>query len=453
MAIYTLQTSGLSINTYVIADTRHKMAAVCDPTRDIRPIVALLKKKEYSLSHIIETHVQADFISGAKELKAAFGNKPIICCSGAGGPEWVPSYSDKVIMDGQKILLGEMCIQARHTPGHTFEHMMWIVYNDTNKIEGALTGDFLFVGSVGRPDLIDSQNTEKLARLLYASVFNALERFPDEMPILPAHGQGSFCGKGIGQTNSSTLGQERATNPMLRPKEESLWIKDLLKEMPPAPDYFKRVKKMNLSGPILLKDLPQLNSSSAAQIVDIRDVPFFSKGHLKGAINIPFMPPFINWSAQILNAELPTVIAAHTKAEALEAYYKLLLIGFDNIRGIIELSEIHPEETTPLIKPEEAKERAAMHPERFAFLDVRTAQEWSAGHIEGATHVELSKVREKFQSIPRDKEWAVVCGAGNRAAVAASFLQSNGFPSVAIVEEGMKGWQKLGLPLATDEHG
>ena len=216
MQIRHFYTPGLAINSFLIFDEEAKLGAVIDPTRQVERYLALALEENIEITDIIETHVHADFVSGAPELKAALFGKPIIHCSGMGGKAWIPKYADRIVQDHDEIRLGPVRLAVRHTPGHTPEHVMWLAFDErrsTSVAEVAFTGDLLFVGSVGRPDLLGAEAEEVLIKQLYRTLFQSMHPLPDFLEILPAHGAGSLCGKEIGNRLSSTLGYEKRCNP------------------------------------------------------------------------------------------------------------------------------------------------------------------------------------------------------------------------------------------------
>ncbi len=249
MFFHRITIPGLAIHSYLVGNEESKECAAIDPARDADLYIDLAAKHGFQITHIFETHVHADFVSGALEIKTRLHGKPEIYCSGMGGKEWIPSYADHIVKDGEEVKMGELMFQAVHTPGHTPEHVMWALY-DHGKLQRIFTGDLLFVGDVGRPDLLGKEEMKRLSHQLYESVFQKLKPFPDDAEIRPAHGAGSLCGKQLGSNPVSTLGAERKTNKALKMLPEEHWTKELMREMPPVPKYFPRMKKINVAGPV-----------------------------------------------------------------------------------------------------------------------------------------------------------------------------------------------------------
>ena len=300
---------GLAIYSYIIGDEKTKEAAVIDPTRDVDDFIDIAKREGLHIKHVLETHVHADFVSGSREMKDRLGDDLTIHASGMGGKDWTPPYADHVVQDGDEVSLGNVRLKAIHTPGHTLEHISWALYDDSRSVDTPwliFTGDFVFVGDVGRPDLLGEEARQLLAHQLYQSVFGKLPPLPDFAEIFPGHGAGSLCGKAIGSRASSTLGFERRFSSALNEKPETEWIADLMNQMPLSPPYFARMKQVNKNGPrVIGTELPGQRRWSAQEvhqracqnclIVDVRSKESFAAAHIPGAINIPFGPTLPTW--------------------------------------------------------------------------------------------------------------------------------------------------------------
>ena len=245
-------TPGLAINTYLIGDEKSKRCAAIDPTRHVVPLIIQAQNAGLEITDILETHVHADFVSGSRELKHQLNDKPRIFASGLGGAKWIPAYADTVVVKDTKIQMGDLRLEAIHTPGHTREHLMWVCYDESRSQKSpwfAFTGDCVFVGSIGRPDLLGKEEMDALAPQLYKTIFETLAPFPDFLEIFPCHGEGSLCGKALKSRATSTLGFERLYNIYFKIEREVDWINRLKKEWMPAPDYFKRLKLLNVQAP------------------------------------------------------------------------------------------------------------------------------------------------------------------------------------------------------------
>lgn len=462
MLLYQRFVPGLAIVSYVVGDERTGEAAVIDPTRDVGDFAQYARQNDLHIRHVLETHVHADFVSGACELKAACEDVRVHC-SGLGGDEWTPPYADHVARDGDEITMGSVRLRAIHTPGHTPEHVSWALFDDTRSKDTPwliFTGDFLFVGDVGRPDLLGKEAQKQLAHQLYESVFERLPGLPDITEIFPAHGAGSLCGKAISSRRSSTVGFERRFNPALVEKPESQWVADLLSDMPLAPPYFRRMKQVNREGPkVIGPELPGQRRWSAKTVhqrvcdeclmVDVRSKEAFSAAHIPGSINIPFGPTLPTWAGWVLPYERPTLLVLDEPSRMAEATTHLLRVGFDDIQGYLDggidawETGGFPVAVLPTISVHGLQHR--LQSSQPTVLDVRTEKEWNAGHIDGAIHIHGGQLQERMQEVPRDKPVAVICGSGYRGSIAASFLQRAGYESVCNVLGGMTAWKAAGL--------
>ncbi|MBC8106147.1 MAG: MBL fold metallo-hydrolase, partial [Anaerolineae bacterium] len=378
---------GLAIASYLVGDEKTKRVAVIDPTRDVDEYIRIASAEGLEITDILETHVHADFVSGARELMARLNGEPMIHSSGMGGADWTPTYADHIVKDGDEIKLGDKVrLRAMHTPGHTPEHVSWALFDDSRSSDTPwllFTGDFVFVGDVGRPDLLGDKERAELAHQLYESVFTRLAPLPDFTEIFPSHGAGSLCGKAIGSRRSSSLGFERKFNLSMRAKPEAEWAQTLLKGMPLAPPYFTRMKRINKEGPpILGAELPgdrpisarelasritpsrgeghsRSEGSSAQQtsspaltqplpayrersqsadehgpiILDARSKEAFASAHIPNSISIPIGPQLANWAGWVLPDDQPIVLVVADKEDLRETITQLIRVGFDRIDG------------------------------------------------------------------------------------------------------------------------
>jgi hydroxyacylglutathione hydrolase len=460
MIIHQLTTASLAIHTYIVADPVARKAVVVDPTRDITPITSWLKSEGLQVTHILETHVHADYVTGAPELQRALGPGAVIVSSSMGGPEWIPSYAQQLVKHGDAIRAGAVRLEALHTPGHTPEHLTWIVFDESRNANIpclALTGDFLLVGTVGRPDLLGQAQGKALSHQLYQSVFQGLSSLPDHLEIFPAHSAGSFCAKDLARRTSSTLGYERRTNPALKSAAEATWVNALLKQMPRAPDYYARVKQINQKGPPLMHELkspPQmtlqqlspLNPQQVA-ICDLRFPEPFAACHLAGSINLPLRPAFAQWAADVLSPEIPLYLLVPDERALATALMALRLVGLDRCDGFALVAEEALKKayvrlsSFSVLPPESLQEQCV--------LDVRAPHERAHGHPPHSLAVELGMLSRHLDQIPKDRTVAVLCRSGYRSSIAASLLARAGFRDVASIRGGMEAWKKAGLPVAT----
>ena len=459
---------GLAIASYMVGDEKAGECAVIDPTRDVDEFIQIARREGLRIAHVFETHVHADFVSGAPELKARCGGTPVIHCSGMGGEQWTPPYADHVVSDGDEVRLGSLRIRAIHTPGHTPEHVSWALFDETRSKDHPwllFSGDFLFVGDVGRPDLLGEAERAKLAHQLYESVFNKLAPLPDYTEVFPAHGAGSLCGKAIGSRRSSSLGFERRFNPSMQPMPEPQWTETLLRGMPPAPPYFKRMKQVNAKGATLLAEaLPGQKRITARElrermaredlvVLDTRPKESFAATHVPGSISIPLAPNLPSWAGWVLPYDKPIVLVSTNSSEANEAVTHLLRIGFDRVEGWLEdgidgwQAQGFALGNIPTMSVHELSDRMKQPNPPFV-LDVRTDGEWNGGHIDGARHVQLGLLPGRLNDVPSDRPVAVVCGSGYRSSIASSLLKRAGRENITNVMGGMGAWKAAGLPTA-----
>lgn len=465
MQIRHFFTPGLSIISHLIFDESARIGAVIDPTRHIEQFLRCAGQENITISDIVETHVHADFVSGAQELKEALRGAPKIHCSGLGGEEWIPKYADHAIQDRDEISLGSVRLQAWHTPGHTPEHLIWVAFDDRRSrtlSAVTFTGDLLFVGSIGRPDLLGDRSEIQLAQQLYHSLFETIAPLPDFVEIFPAHGAGSVCGKEIGARQSSTLGYERQCNPWLIKQPYEKWTENLMKNMPVAPTYFKRMKQINISGmhksadnrerPPLMTIEEAVKMMPSCTIIDVRNNESFASGHLKGAINIPIAPSFTTWAGSTLPENTELIIVFQDVAEVHFAIQSLRLIGMDSIKGVCDAREWNKNKyadlihASPMINVQEVEQKKS----QMYILDVRSPNEWYSGHIPEAHHIELGSLPQSLQQIPKNVPIAVFCQAGTRASLATSLLERAGFSLAATVRGGMRAWQDAGYTIICD---
>jgi hydroxyacylglutathione hydrolase len=456
---------GLAIYSYMVGDETSKECAVIDASRDVDYFLDMAEREGLRITHILETHVHADFVSGSRELKARLGDDPVISCSGLGGPEWTPPYADRVIGNHDTIRMGPIRLEAVHTPGHTFEHVIWALYDETRSADTPwllFTGDFVFVGDVGRPDLLGEDIRKVLAAQLYRSVFDELPAFPDFTEILPGHGAGSLCGKAIGSRSASTLGYERRFNGSLATAPEDEWVRTLLEGMPIAPPYFRRMKKVNAEGPRLIGLDPTGRTRYRAEqvyervcehclIVDVRPKEAFAASHIPGAINIPLGAVMPTWAGWVLPYDHPTLIVLDDPADMPQVVTHLLRVGFDDVRGYLEDGMDRWQTAgfeTARLQTMSVHDLATRLKDRDApfVLDVRSEREFDAGHIAEAHHIHGGLLQDRVAEVPRDREVAVICGSGYRASIASSFLKRRGYDRVTNVLGGMSGYAAAGYP-------
>ncbi|HUR92033.1 MAG TPA: rhodanese-like domain-containing protein [Gemmatimonadaceae bacterium] len=472
MLLHRLYDDGLAQASYLLACERSREAIVIDPNRDPGQYTRLAASLGLKITHVTETHVHADFVSGALELAAKTG--ATLHVSGADpehGYAYEPGHGARALADGDVIELGRIRIEAVHTPGHTPEHMSFVVA-DTAVSEvplGAFTGDFIFVGDVGRPDLLEravgvaGSSGEAAAQLFHS--LRAFAQRPDFLQIWPGHGAGSACGKSLSATPQSTLGYERLGNWALQIEDEAEFVRRVLEDQTEPPAYFAEMKRVNRKGPRRLDTVrapaqvtaPDLGAALQAGcvIVDTRPAAVFAREHIAGSLNVPLGKSFTTWAGSVVPYDAPlyvlTDIAPPDLAGA--ALRQMSLIGLDEIRGWTTWEALadwndpnFPLIATPQMSVEELMQSAAS----AQVLDVRNAVEWRDGHLDGATHIPLADLRRRMSELDPARPVVVHCQGGGRSAVAASLLQSGGMTSVTNLTGGYAAWRKAGFPVEVD---
>lgn len=458
----------LSQASYMVGCQATGEALVIDPGRDIEPYLKMAEIHEMKIVATTETHIHADFISGSREL-AARGAK--FYASDEGDQDWkyqfLAEYDHQLLKDGDTFKIGNITFEVLHTPGHTPESISFLVTdNQADHPLGIFTGDFVFVGDVGRPDLLEeaagmADTAKPGARQMFKSV-TRFKKLPDFMQVWPAHGAGSACGKALGAIPTSTVGYEKLFSPLMKIEEEAEFVDNLLEGQPEAPYYFAMMKKLNKQGPPVLgglpippkKTFPQLSKLLAdqAMIVDTRPADEFAQGHIPGTINIPLNSGFTNWAGWLLNYDQPffLIIGANQIEEVVR---DLTSIGLDGASGYFEPTVIE-EWTTITDRPLQTYE--AKRPQEVAdeikrgditVLDVRGLNELQEGHLPHTQHIMLGQLPQRLDELSADKPLIMLCRTGPRGAIAASVLQAHGFDKVMNLAGGYVDWASAGLPI------
>ena len=466
MIFERFEDSGLSQYSYAVGCARAGSIAIVDPRRDVDVYLKFAADQGVEITHVLETHIHADFASGARELADRTGAELRLSAYDA-GEKYEVSFPHEELENGDALEIGSVRIEALQTPGHTPEHLSYLVYDtyrSANVPEILLSGDFLFIGSLGRPDLLGEEAKRELAGRLYASVRDELADLPDGLEVHPGHGAGSMCGAGMSARPISTLGFERVANPYLDPElTESAFLEKILGSAPPFPPYYRRMKALNSEGPAILDGLPGRDPIAVEEfhalveaghvVVDLRDQLAFGGGHVPGSLGIGVDGSLSTWAAWVVPYGTPILLVAETPFAVDPAIRALVRVGLDAIRGWLEggmnawRQEGLPIATLPQMSiPELAA--ALDRGGAVDVLDVRADGEWNDGHIEGALHVHGGVVEDRLDDIPRNgRPLAVICGSGYRSTVAASVLKRAGFGDVRNVPGGMRGWRSAGLPV------
>lgn len=447
--------------SYLIGDEVSKTAAVVDPQRDIEQYLQDAEANGWTIKHVFLTHFHADFLAGHIELRDRTGANIYL------GAKAEAEYQFTPLKEGDVVEFGNVRLKALETPGHTPEGISILVYDlkaDDHKPYAVLTGDTLFIGDVGRPDLLASigVTAEELSEMLYDSLTNKLMKLPDETLVYPAHGAGSLCGKNLSDETVSTIGEQKKYNYALQPMSKDEFMEIVRADQPDAPEYFvydaikNRQERDSLEetmqksmNALSLEDVARL-TNQGAQVVDVRDGVDFDAGHLEGALNVGLQGKYATWAGSLLSHEKPIVVIAEQGGDE-EAVMRLGRIGFDNVAGYLEdgmaALESHPE----LVKSVERITAPALQDklaagEELVVLDVRSPQERESGVIEGSLSVPLNHLRERFSDVPGDKTVVVHCAGGYRSAIAISLLQQQGYENLMDLVGGYKAWETSHLP-------
>lgn len=443
---------GLAQSSYVIACNRTGQAAIVDPRRDVDVYVEFARRSNLVIRYAIETHVHADFVSGAREL-AALG-ATVVSGPGAG-----LKFQHHEAQPGETFQLGDIAIRMLHTPGHTPEHVSVLV-EEPGEVKRVLTGDTLFVGAVGRPDLLGPDRARELAGQLHVSLQETLLTLGDDVEVHPGHGAGSLCGTGIGGEPHSTIGQERRFNPMLRYGSRERFVEAVLADLPETPPYFAELKRVNQSGPAILglgAGLPShqwLTPGAAhaamrqgAYLLDVRPADVFAAGHPRDAINIGFGPKVGYWAGFVVPLPVPVVLFGDEDAvRRNDVHRQLLRVGIDRVLGSVGGGlEAWQDAGLPVsriaqITPRDLHERQMRGPS-FTLVDVRSRGEFETGQIAGALNIPVGALPTRMSEIPRSLPVATLCEGGYRSSLAASLLARAGFPSVFNLAGGMSAYR------------
>jgi len=446
--------------SYMVADETTRTAAVVDPQRDVDGYLEDAQNQGLTIRHVILTHFHADFVSGHLELRERTGASIHL------GARAAADYAFTPMKDEDAIEMGSVRLRILETPGHTPESISIVVYDRSNgdtAPHAVLTGDTLFIGDVGRPDLMASigVTAAELGGLLYESLHGKLMALPDDTLVYPAHGAGSMCGKNLSKKTVSTIGEQRRTNYALRPMDKESFIALVAADQPEAPAYFpydamlNRRERLTLDSslrevlrPLPLEECLRLVNAGAC-LLDTREPGAWAAEHLAGSVNIGLSGKFATWAGTLLDPETRLVIIAEPGRET-EAATRLGRIGFDRVAGYleggIEQARSRPEllARSPRLEPASLADLLAS-PEPPVLLDVRGAGEHAAGRIGGSMNLPLNRLPASIADLPRGRRVVVHCETGFRSSIAASLLARHGFADVADLEGGIAAWKRAGL--------
>lgn len=486
MIFETVRTEGLAQLSYFLADDTARVAAVIDPRRDVEVYLELARRHEVRITHALETHIHADFVSGARILAERTGARVCVGRSDAYG------YSpDRLLDDGDEVAVGELTLRVFHTPGHSPEHVCFAMagpgggggdegggssHGDAGegrdpedgrgRTWAVFTGDTLFAGSVGRPDLAAGLDPEEQAGRLHDSIHEKLLPLGDHVLAFPGHGAGSPCGADIGDRDVTTLGIERRTNSKLDVASREAFVETVLEDLPDEPAYYARMKEVNARGPdpaAVLPHLPALDPDAFARameqpeamVVDAREIVAFGGAHITGSLNIADRGSFPVWAGRILRPDQRILLVLPHPDRLDEVHRHLFRIGLDDVGGYLAggmrrwIESGRSMASRPDLSVHELHHRIREGEDGDALqvLDVRSDEEWAMGRIPGARHVFVPDLVHELDRLDRDRPVAVYCGSGYRSSLAASLLEREGFAHVYNVPGSMTAWLAAGYPL------
>lgn len=439
--------------SYLIGDGAE--AAVVDPSRDIEMYLEEAAAHGLTITWVLETHLHADFVSGHRELAARTGATIGI------GARADAQFPHRPLREGDEVRVGQVRIAALETPGHTPESLSFLVYEHAldDQPGAVLTGDTLFVGDVGRVDILSSRlPVAELAGMMYDSLHGKLLRLPDETRVYPAHGAGSLCGRSMSQETWSTIGRERTTNAALAPMSRDAFIAEVTRDVPETPVYFLHSRDTNRAGPTLRAERsmppPQAPAQAAEAVargaiwLDTRPLADYAAGHVPGALLVPLDGQYASWVGTLVGPGDALVLIAEP-ARAEEAVMRLARVGYENVVGVLEDGiERWRSEDRPLARLGIEAAADAVRPGRNV-LDVRRGPEWDAFHLEGATHLPLAQLPARARELDPAAHWVVMCASGYRSGIACSVLERAGFKRLTNAAGGTDAWRRAGLAVTT----
>ncbi|HEY9040105.1 MAG TPA: MBL fold metallo-hydrolase [Roseovarius sp.] len=450
---------GIAQCSYLLGDTVAGTAAVIDPRPDCDIYIDRAEALGLAITHVFETHIHADFLSGARELVARLDGAAELCVSVEGGASY--DFDHTAIRDGDRFSFGDLKLKARHTPGHTPEHVSYLLFEtDNDDPWGVLSGDAFFVDSVGRPDLLGDDKTEELTERLFHTTQDFFMTLPEGVIIYPCHGAGSACGPDIGDRMSSTIGYEKRHNKYVQITDLDRFKSTMLEDAPPVPTHYPRLKKVNAAGPRVMYRLPNcpgrtpsafadMVRADSVQLVDVRDMLAFGGGFIPGSINIGLQPELSVWAGWLLDPNKPIALVTENDGDVSRAVQFLWRVGFTDFAGYVaggigawresgremdHIRQLSVQELRGLgVKP----------------LDVRKEDEWDGGHIPGAKHLFLGSLTDELDQLDPSQRYATYCQTGFRASIAASLLRCSNFKDVATVPGSYGAWDANGYEVET----
>jgi hydroxyacylglutathione hydrolase len=461
---------GLAQASYLIGCDGTGEAIVIDANREVATYVAAAAAEKLKIVAVTETHIHADYLSGSRELAKVTGAQLML--SAEGGTDWqygfAKSDNARLLHNGDTITIGKVRLDVLHTPGHTPEHLSFLVTDGaaSERPVGLVSGDFVFVGDVGRPDLLErAAKVEGTMEAAAHQLFHSLEKFralPDYVQVWPGHGAGSACGKALGAMPQSTVGYEKLANWGVAATDENAFVEEVLAGQPEPPLYFATMKRLNRDGPAILGGMRAPTALAATAltpsvvkegvVVDIRAADDFAAGYIPGTINIPFGKSYSTWAGWLIPYDRDVVLIAADAMQAARATREMAMIGLDRVAGFATPDSLtawkaagNALASIPQTTGEEIAPRVADH--SVTVIDVRNRSEWSHGHLPGALHIPVGHLTARLAEIPRDKPVVLQCQGGARSAIASSVLRRAGIADVINLQGGYGQWERDGRPV------
>ncbi|MBI1853182.1 MAG: MBL fold metallo-hydrolase [Planctomycetes bacterium] len=451
MIFETFNVAGLGCNSYMVGSDGE--VVVVDPQRDIDVYLKAAERLHVRIIAVVETHLHADHVSGGRDLAAATGASLHVHEAAHA------AYPHRAMRDGDMMRAGSMSFKVIHTPGHTPESVCLLVESRELSAPRLLSGDTLFVGDVGRPDLTGNEAARGLASMLYKSLFEKVVKLRDDVVVYPGHGEGSLCGsRSIGGGATTTIGQERRVNHAMQPSSESAFVDRIIAGLPEPPADFHRIKQTNRSGPAPLRSIePRALTGAEAReavtkgavVLDARPKPAtFAAGHVAGSVWVCPEGPFATRAAWFTPRGTPIVLVVDSDAAARNAARALCRVGVDEVLGWIQGGVDAWRAAGGEVATVAEVSPATIASKSLRVIDVRETHEWQAGHVDGATHVPLGRLAERLSEIDRKTPLAVMCASGNRSITAVSFLRAKGITNVQNAIGGFVAWKESQKPVS-----
>ncbi len=461
MKVIQFVDEGLGNSAHLLISERAGVAALIDPLRDVDRYLDAAAAAGVAITHVLETHVHNDFISGSREVLVKGGVK--LYASAQAGLQ----FEHQAVQDGDVVTVGDLSLRVLATPGHTPEHVSYLASDPAapGTAPVLFSGGSLLVGAVSRTDLLGHEHATGLARELYRSLHEKVLPLPDDVTVYPTHGAGSFCTAAPNSARSTTIGAERRFNPYLQPMTSEVFTEAVLHAMPSYPAYFHHMRAINQRGPRVLGGLPHLPALAAREVqrrigdgeavLDLRPVQDYATAHIPGAYHAEHRDGFASWVGWVAPFGTPLVLLADDAAVLPDAVRQLIRIGYDTLPGYLDGGMAawqragFPVARFPVVTVGDVRARLAAG-QPLLVLDVRQDGEWEAGHIANARHLEVGDVPAQGRDLPTDRPIAVHCGHSARAATALSVLERQGMPNLQLLYGGFQAWSEAGLPTVVD---